>query len=107
MPLIQLLGTEKYNTLTTLLGIDTLSAHEQEDILLLLSQNICARIVVEVAPQLSSDEKDHFSNLMNEGQIEEISTFLESKVSEFDDLMRSVATEEIKEALRGSPKTKN
>ena len=101
MPLMQLLGKDSRDALVDRLGIAGAPESEQEEILIALSENIVARIVLDCSPRLSPDELTHLRALLEGSDTEALVSFLQGKVTGFDDLVRTAAKEELEATVSG------
>lgn len=83
------------------LGIDTLPEKEQEEVLLKVGTIIFQSVLARVMDVLEPEEKDQFTKILTEKPDDEkaIMEFLESKVSNLDEIVNEEVANFKKESL--------
>lgn len=79
------------------LGIENLSEEKAEEVIARLEENIQRTLVLEALDLLKVDDQQEFLEIIKTKNDEKIFSFLESRIANFDFLIKAVAESVIKE----------
>jgi len=79
------------------LGLDEFPAEKAEEIMTKLEQNIERSLTLEVLDLLTVENQQEFMKIAETESDQEIKSFLESKIPNFDSLVKAVAESVVKE----------
>jgi hypothetical protein len=79
------------------LGLENFSAEKAEEVMTKLEQNIERNLTLEVLDLLTLDDQQEFMKIAETESDEDVKSFLETKISNFDSLAKAVAESVVKE----------
>jgi len=79
------------------LGLKNFSAEKSEEVMTKLEQNIERSLTLEVLDLLTLDDQQEFMKIAETESDEDVKSFLETKISNFDSLAKAVAESVVKE----------
>jgi len=79
------------------LGLESLSAEKAEEVMTKLEQNIERSLTLEILDLLNVGDQQEFMKIAETESDEDVKSFLESKIPNFDSLTKAVAESVVKE----------
>ena len=75
------------------LGLTDLPEAKQTELLSLMTETVLKRILIEVLDKLSPQEQEEFDKIKELGQPEKMTSFLRSKIDNYDQLVVQIIAE--------------
>lgn len=84
------------------LGLESLPQKKQDDLLVKMGEVILKKIFIETVDRLSDEDRKTFEGMLKEGKkSEDIETFLNERIDDYDKMVGEIVTE-LKEEMKKS-----